>query len=406
MYAKPTQPVNLSSVDPRLQDICNQSLRDQLSALIQPANDRNEQVLNQSLNSLVDNILSKNLNHDQLVELFLPAYEQLLCCYKNTELTESDKSLSYINATGVVMSVENAVNTFRDIYRVKAFIRGVHQALEAQEKKSVIHVLYPACGPFAPLLLPLISYYAKQGIGHNKIKITLIDIQPGATKTLQKLVEELGIEDYIEAIVCDDVMAYTPKHKIDMLVMEALQHGFTREGHMAFARHLVPFLADDAIMLPEQINVNATLAVGQREFVDQWQEHSRAHSDFLDNRIMDERTTLGTVFTLTLDSLRKLIILPLGNGMELIECNQVQIPRDIENVEQKSLLLSVTAKVYDQEYIDEYDSGITHPLFDMSVCVDFIPRSPMPDDLFIKRGDHLKFYYKLSGSPGFLPTLA
>ncbi|MBJ7551512.1 class I SAM-dependent methyltransferase [Marinomonas ostreistagni] len=401
----PSSPVSFA--DPKLQEICNQHLRKQLNSLLNqlPKNEA-QQALQLSLENLVTKILDTQLPHDQLVELFATAYENLLTSYQTAELTESEQTTSYLNATGLVMSVEHALHTFQDIYRVQAFIRGIHQALESKQGSQKIHIVYPACGPFAPLLLPLIRHYAASDTARHQLKVTLIDIQPGAIKALNKLISDLDISDYIHEVLCCDVMNYHPNHPIDVLVMEALQHGFTREGHLAFARHLAPYLTADAIMLPEKIVVTASLNVGQREFVDQWKDNKRTHSSLVDETIQSERVCLGEVFSLTLESLRKLTVIPLGDGMELIECNQVQVPKSIENIDKTNLLLCVTVTTFGQEKISEYDSGITHPLCDMSVCIDFVPKVAEPDDLLVKSGDRLKFYYKLSGAPGFLPTIA
>lgn len=400
----------VTAIDQGLQQLFNQSLREQLHTCMANANVPEYQMaLRTSLAELVDTLLHKESDHAELVKTFATTNEQLLACYARAELTEAETHTSYINATGVVMAVKDAINTVNDIYRVKAFIRGINQALDAHPARNAaqpLHLVYPACGPFAPLLLPLISYYQQHGLGPQQLRVTLIDIQPGASKVLQQLVDDLEIQDYIHAIHCQDVMHYQPEHRIDVLVMEALQHGFSREGHLAFARHLRQFLSPDAIMIPEKITVSAMMNAGQREYVDQWETQDRTHSSLLDTAIVEERTELGEVFSLTLDTLRKLTVIPLGDSAELIECNQLQIPTGISNINQKSLLLTATATTFGQEQIREYDSGISHPLYDPSLCVDFVPKVPEPDDLLVRSGDKLKFYYKLTGAPGFLPTRA
>lgn len=400
----------VTAIDQGLQRLFNQSLREQLHACMVSADTpAYQQALRESLAALVDTLLHNETDHAELVETFAATHEQLLACYARAELTETETHTSYINATGVVMAVKDAINTVNDIYRVKAFIRGIDQALDRLPARSAaqpLHLVYPACGPFAPLLLPLISYYQQLGLGPQQLKITLIDIQPGAASVLQQLVDDLDIQDYIHAILCQDVMAYQPDHTIDVLVMEALQHGFSREGHLAFARHLRQFLSPDAIMIPEKITVSAVMSVGQREYVDQWEAQDRTHSSLLDPTIVEERTELGEVFSLTLDSLRNLTVIPLGDSAELVECNQLQIPTGVSNIDKQSLLLTATATTFGEEQIREYDSGISHPLYESSVCVDFVPKVPEPDDLLVRSGDRLKFYYKLTGAPGFLPTRA
>lgn len=400
-----------SSIDKGLQQLFNQSLREQLHDCMRSADETGHRdALKEALYQLTELLLTNpNASHELLVEYFSAANEQLVVCYKNSGLSEQESHSAYINATGLVMAVKDAIHTVNDIYRVKAFIRGVNQALSLRlstTPECPLHVVYPACGPFAPLLLPLINYYQRNSIGAECLRITLIDVQPGAVKVLNQLVDDLGIRDYIADIRCQDVMEYCPKQPIDVLVMEALQHGFSREGHLSFARYLSQFLAADAVMIPEKISIQAAMNVGQREYVDQWQGMERTHSKLVNDDIQKERTSLGEVFSLTLDKLRNLTVLPLGDSAELVECNQLLIPTGVSNIASKSLLLTVTATTFGGETIREYDSGITHPLYDSSVCVDFIPTVPEPDDLLVNSGDKLKFYYKLTGCPGFLPTLA
>ena len=397
----------MTAIDPKLEQIFNQSIRDQLNSTLSQVSDSERLLaLRASIAELVGQILSNDMTHAEWVNLFSDTYGHLLKCYKKAELTEAEKTTSFINATGLVMSVDHAIHTIKDIYRIKAFIRGVHQAIETKKDNETIHIAYPACGPFAPLLLPLISHYSSQGLLKSQLKISLIDIQPGAVKALNQLINDLGISPYIHEVICDDVMNYQPDYPIDILVIEALQHGFSREGHLAFARHLLPFLSPDAIMVPEKISVTASLNIGQREYVDQWAEQECTHSSLMSTEIQQERTVLGEIFTLTLDKLRKLTIVPLGSCMELVECNQVQIPTGIQDISKKNLLLSVTATTFGNEQIKEYDSGISQPMVDMSLCIDFIPKIAEPDDLLAKSGERLKFYYKLTGSPSFLPTIA
>ncbi len=408
---KPLLATIISSVDPTLEKLFNQSLRSQLALHLNTSTHSElASTLRTSLNDLTQALLNTpDSEHQAWVDLFGDASEALLAIYKDLALSESERHTSYINATGQVMSVDDAIHTLKDIYRVKAFIRGLQQAIMMRignNSTQQIHLVYPACGPLAPLLLPLLSYCAGKGITAEQLTITLIDIQPGAVKMLNRLVDDLAVRDYIKAILCMDVMDYQPDCSIDILVMEAFQHGLSHEGHMSFARHLSQFMAKDAVMLPEQVTIKAVLAKGQREYNDQWQQQPRCHSTLVNLLIQADRIELGNVFTLTLDKLRTMPVLPLGDGFEIIECEQIKIPAGVVDIAQRILLMTASVTVFGEEKIEQYDSGITHPRSDMSICIDFTPKVPEPDDLLVKSGDHIKFYYKLCGTPGFLPTLA
>ena len=95
---------------------------------------------------------------------------------------------------------------------------------------------------------------------------------------------------------------------------------------------------------------------------------------------------------------------PLDADTALIECNTLDIPLIERNADKQILLICTRINTYGEEYIGEYDSGITHPLPDMNVCINFEPIETRSGDLLVKSGDKLKFYYRLNGLPGFLPT--
>ncbi|BBN80753.1 hypothetical protein PA25_07380 [Pseudoalteromonas sp. A25] len=398
----------LSSIDPSLAKLLNQSLRDQLSRQLKGDAFASSEVLIKHCCKLVECLLAKTQTHEQLVECFADFSQSLIELYQSLELTEQETTHSYVNATGLVMAVKDAVSTVNDIYRVKAFIRALKHTLDDAESQSSqpLHLVYPACGPFAPLVLPLLCYVKKHNTHQRPLKITLIDIQPGAEKVLKRTVESLGLDLHSVDVLCMDVMDYKPSLPIDILVIEAMQHGLSKEGHLSFMRHLTPFLSEDAYLLPKEIVVEAMLAVPQREFVEQWQEQERSHSSFINEQIEAERINLGPIFTLNLDTLKHITTMPLGNGFDLIEAGQVTIPQNVHDMPKRILLLSAKLHVDGQEQVAQYDSGITHPLADMSVCIDFKPHASEPDDLLVKGGDKLKFYYKLCGMPSFLPTIA
>ncbi|NOU52350.1 hypothetical protein HG263_17655 [Pseudoalteromonas sp. JBTF-M23] len=397
----------LSSIDPSLAKLLNQSLRDKLNRQLKGDAFASSELLINHCCKLVECLLANTQTHEQLVDYFADFSQSLIELYQSLELTEQETTHSYVNATGLVMAVKDAVSTVNDIYRVKAFIRALKNTLDDAESQSSqpLHLVYPACGPFAPLVLPLLCYVKKHNTYQRPLKVTLIDIQPGAQKVLNRVVGSLGLEHSVE-VLCMDVMDYQPSQPIDILVIEAMQHGLSKEGHLSFMRHLAQFLAKDAYLLPKEIVIEAILAVPQREFVEQWHEQARSHSSFINAKIKAERINLGPIFTLNLDTLKQMAIMPLGNGYDLIEAGQVSIPHNVDDMSKRILLLSANLHVDEQEQVAQYDSGITHPLADMSVCIDFKPKASEPDDLLVKGGDKLKFYYKLCGMPGFLPTIA
>ncbi len=394
----------------------NQLLRDQLTPsppqkLRSPSeSDKLPISLTSAAVDVVAMILNENWSeraelHEKLSEL----YHLQKAVYDELEINPMLRKRQYISQAGLILSPDNCITTQLDDLRVNAYIRGIDQALTqmfTQNKTRKIHIVYPACGPFAPLLMPLISYYQKtHQFSSKQLSITLIDIQPGAVHTLRALVNELNIQDYVQDIICADALTYhSPNNSIDMVVLEAMQHGFSREGHFSLTRHFTKMLADDGCLIPEKVTVSASLNNAQREFVDQWQgKQCVSHSD-INQKIIDERVVLGDILSLTAHSFSVLSERIIDENTTLMECGQVSIPKMSAVNGEQTLLLSTHIHVFGDEKLNEYDSGITHPLPEQQVCINYTPKQHREGDLLLKSGDGIKFYYRLNGLPGFLAT--
>lgn len=374
-------------------------------------NDIHHNSLTNTLLNAVNEILNvKQLDRPTLDLKLQSLFNRLYEIYQHTEINHNDRTRQYISAQGLIMSPDHCVTTQKDSLRVRAFIRGLDQAISKLKSESddCLHIAYPACGPFAPLLLPLIGYYKMQNMFNEKdLQISLIDIQPGATASLEAIIGELGINQYIREISCQDACSFQSDLPIDIVIIEAMQHGLSREAHLAIARHFASIMRENGIFLPQEITLRAVLGFGQREYVDQWSDnHEPACETLMLQEIIDERVELNEILRITPDSLRKMQDVCIDKYTRLLPCNEVLIP-ELNSHDASPLLLICTEIVtYGKERLGEYDSGITHPLPDTQVCINFKPSDAKPGDLLIKSGDKLKFYYRLNGLPGFMATIA
>ncbi|WP_053422672.1 hypothetical protein [Rheinheimera sp. KL1] len=331
--------------------------------------------------------------------------ERLIDLYHDLPINPKLRKRQMIGPTGLVMSPDQCIHTIQDDLRVRAFWRAIDKALTERKQQKCIYLLYPACGPFAPLLLPLLSYYKTQGLySPAQLKIILLDVQQGATESVAAVVRDLELSEFVESIVCADACQYFPPHSIDLLVLEAMQHGLSREGHLAIARHLTKFLSQDGDMLPQQVKVQAVVSQGQQEFIEQWKGQEDLRAENMDPGLLQMRVVLGDVLTINRESLQQLKELHLDQFTTLIEANTITIPQLPVQMKHPLLLLTTELQLYQDEVLREYDSGITHPLPDLCVCIDFVPSESRSGDLLVKSGDRIKFYYRQNGLPGFLPT--
>lgn len=373
--------------------------------------DINHNSLPNTLLNAVNEILNvKQLNRSSLDHKLQSLFNRLYEIYQHTGINYNDRTRQYISAQGLIMSPDHCVTTQKDSLRVRAFIRGIDQAISKLKSESdgCLHIAYPACGPFAPLLLPLIGYYKLQNLFNEKdLQISLIDIQPGAVASLKAIVEELGINQYIREICFQDACSFQSDLPIDIVIIEAMQHGLSREGHLAIARHFASIMRTDGIFLPQEITLRAVLGFGQREYVDQWSDnHEPVCETLMLKDIIDERVELSEILRVTPDSLRKMQDVCIDKYTRLLPCNEVLIPELNTHDSSPLLLICTEMVIYGKERLGEYDSGITHPLPDMQVCINFNPHDAKPGDLIVKSGDKLKFYYRLNGLPGFMATFS
>lgn len=370
-------------------------------------------IINASSN-LVTTILKTNT-----VEAYTETSQQLAQLYQGlkdifdvAEVPAELRKRQFLNKTGLAMSPQNAITTIKDTYRIAGFIRGIDQAIA--DLKSIfdepLHIVYPACGPLAPLLLPLLAYYKNSGKYTSKdFSVTLIDIQEGAIQSLQKLFQLSGLDCYLNKIIYGDAADYVKPadEKIHLVILEAMQHGFSKEGQLAIALHFSKLLEENGIFLPEKITIKGILTTGEKEFNQQWQEQEFTQAISVDTNIINERIKLGNILEITRHSIKDFDFIEVDEYTRLVRCACLKIP-DYETEKQEKILLFCTKiDIYKGEMINEYDSGITHPLPDLSICINFIPKNDLkPEDLLVNSGDTLNFFYRLNGLPGFLVTKA
>lgn len=383
---------------PDLLQSLNQNLRQQLAARNAPLITL-EQRHEQARTALTAAVSSRALGRAAFSQELDKCYEALTAIYTSLNLPPEQRSLQYINRHGLVMSPDYCITTITDAPRVDAFWQALEPLISidgSNIKNKPEHLVYPACGPYAPLLLPLLHSLKQQERLNPQLKVTLIDVHPAAAQTALALVSLCGLADQIDVLCLDACDYQTELGSVNILLLESMQHGFGREAHLSICQHFEPMLADDAIMVPENISIQAVLAKSSEEFLSAGRDSSIVNAG---------RIELGSILELNRHNLQQLQTLELDEGSSLVECDQVKIPDNLTDAKDYILLLTTRIKVAENCWIEEYESGISHPLPDMSVCIGFIPKDCKPGDLLAKPGDSLKFYYRKLGLPGFLPTL-
>lgn len=395
--------------DPNIDSLLKHSIRTQLESLLQSkvSVEQRLELLQKSFVEAISLILSDTkVTHQQLVSAFENMYDHAVQSMALAELSQEVLTRQYISDTGLIMSPHNCKHTIKDVYRIKGYARGIDKAIQSKLKhKSKINILYPACGPFAPLLLPLLSYYKDtQKYSAQQLQVILVDVQPGAVMTLHQLVKDLQLEDYVSLIQEADATQFEPDVDIDLLVLEAMQHGFTKEGQLSIAKHLVKFLNIDGWMIPQSVSIRGMMVVGETEFNQQWKEVDYSHSTNMTKDAKEDRVELGEILSINKSSLLNMPILELEDGVNVVPANKVTLPVGVEDMPERFLTIYAHIDTFAEESVGQYDSGITHPKPEMSVYIDSRPREIEHTHFVANSGDTVQFYYQLSGLPGFVPV--
>jgi predicted SAM-dependent methyltransferase len=401
--------VSLGYADPHIDELLKHSIRTQLESLLksQVSVEQRQALLQKSFVDAMDLVLSDSkTEHQILVKAFENMYDQAVQSMALAELSQEILTRQYISATGLIMSPHNCKHTIKDVYRIKGYARGVDQAIRGKlNHKQSMTILYPACGPFAPLILPLLSYYKDtQTYSAKQLQVMLVDVQPGAIMTLRQLVKDLQLEEYISLIEEADATQFEPDVGIDLLVLEAMQHGFTKEGQLSIAKHLVQFLNIDGWMIPQNVSIRGMMVIGETEFNQQWKETDYSHSLNMTDDAQQDRVELGEILSINKSSLLSMHVLELQDSIKVIPANQITLPTDIDDMHERFLAIYAHIDTFAQEAVGQYDSGITHPKPDMSFYVDSKPRDIEHNYFVSNSGDTVQFYYQLSGLPGFVPV--
>jgi len=233
-----------------------------------------------------------------------------------------------------------------DFMRTKRFITGVYKAVKnvlAKKKNTPVCILYAGTGPFATLVMPLITLFKP-----SELQFILLEVNPNSIKSLKNTIDSFQANEYVKEIHQCDATTFqisNPK-EVDIVLIECMQHALLREPQVEISYNLLHQLDENVILIPEEISLHIALINSKKR--------DKYLKELNNERLLDYYENSEAVFIL--------------NKEEILKNSPSNFPKvktlfSEEKIKQfDTLAITTEIKVFDEEKLTINDSGLTIPL--------------------------------------------
>lgn len=270
--------------------------------------------------------------------------------------------------TGLALAPGRAAQCILDTNRTVAFVRGLSLALDEARRRfshGVLEVVYAGTGPFAPLVLPLMTARALRDV-----RFTFLDINRPAAEAVEGLIARLGLEERVRQVNHGDATCYSHPTAIHVVITETMQRALGTEPLVGIVRNLRRQLAPGGIVVPERVAVDVALIDAADEQA-QWSGAAPPKRHESLTRLF-EVTTEGELPALDTYGPSEPVVVTIPNG-----------PPGVE----RWVALLTHVDVFGNVRLRDYDSGLTVPEI-------LWPLSPA------RGGEVIQFNYVVDAAPG------
>ncbi|CAH1001525.1 hypothetical protein LEM8419_02428 [Neolewinella maritima] len=292
-----------------------------------------------TLASITDVLLDPTTT-PQLRRDTIEIYRDLLLTASGVDLGDAASVDHVDTGKGVAIGMTWAALCVDDMIRTQRFVTGLHRAIQdvAARRGGPVHVLYAGTGPFVTLALPLMTRFTPQ-----QLQFTCIEINPASLRAAQRVIQQLGFEDFIADFIEADAATYvidTPR-PIDIVLSETMQYCLIDEMQVPITLNLMAQLPEETILIPEQIRLSLVVL------------------DEAGDKIVAE---LGPIFSVDKNSLR---IHSIGAANADFPTVRLPVPIHVPPAKLEltsgPLAIRTGITVYGEEVLYDYDSGLTIP---------------------------------------------
>ena len=203
-----------------------------------------------ALRQIADSLYNPELHYQDLYNA-CQHYKDLLMQITEINFEDDSHRNDIFTDAGRAVGTEWAIRCVEDIMRTRAYCQAVQRAVsDLLKTKKSVRLIYAGTGPFATLVLPLITRFSS-----DELQLDLMEINPESAEHLKKVLAYFDAEDYVRELIITDATTYTvgDPESVDILLSETMQAGLTNEHQVAICYNLLPQLSAETIMIPDQI---------------------------------------------------------------------------------------------------------------------------------------------------------
>jgi len=266
---------------------------------------------------------------------------------------------------GVAISPVQAAKCVNEVLRTRKFMKGIHRCItEKLSNRDTVNVLYAGTGPYGALITPLINRYPAE-----RVRLWLLDIQPQSIQALNKVVQVLELQPYIEFLGVADATTWQPESPVnfDIILSETMNTLLRREPQVTIFSHLQQFLEDDGELIPQQVTLGSRLVPRD------------VHGLVVEQ---PENIELGDFFILN-KATSKL----LAEGDMRVLSGTIDLPDHFNPTYYSNVEFTTTIRIYSRFYLTENQCSLNMPI--------------TYNGLRLQEGGQIKFEYKIDQSPKF-----
>ena len=260
--------------------------------------------------------------------------------------------------SGLAINPKAAAQCILDYQRSTIFIRGVYAAIKtAQDRRpnTPISILYAGCGPYATLLLPVLTQFEA-----GELVIQLLDIHQVSLDSASNLITHFGLSEHNIQYQQGDACHYKHHNPLHLIIAEVMQKALEQEPQFSVTANLAPQLDSQGIFIPENIDIELCL-------VHLKQEQTLLESDQnLSPKVLaecEDRHPLGTLLSLNAVSVSPLLQEARQNAQtEKLELPPVsiQLP-NIKNITSYDVVMLTRIRVFERFELSDYETDLTRP---------------------------------------------